>query len=213
MLLHKYVKQTLQRAYWRKMPARRVHFASTVASCCDARSSVIDQTAPDLICFRRTFRDETEAIECDRRRVQELRAEQYLEIGPRLAGLKLLKVSTEDMEKILVQLTTELDALRQVDPISGELYETREFVALEQKYFVLLEAMDYFTQKNHLKNIMMKGKEKNSSDASAERGIVGHKKHKHSCFSFMYKKNALKNPELSTFKPFHANSHSFREAV
>ena len=178
--------------------AKRVHFAEGVAPGCNA-APMVDQMAAAPPLDRRIFRDEAEAIECDRRRVNEILARQFTEIRPCLAELEMLHLSEEDLESILMQFTTELDALRQVDPMSGDLCETNEYIALEEKVLILLDALDYYSQKNLLRSLgnpEIPIKEKGACDVSERERVGKIKKQKYTCFSFIFKRSRCGEAEV-----------------
>ena len=162
---------------------KRVQFADGLGLCDD---EVLDQIeAYDEFDHRRVFRNEVEAIECDRRRIRELLEQQHLEIQQSLSPFRLLQTSVKDLETMQTQLVTELDDLRQVDPETGETCETSEYTALEQKFLVLLRARDHFTQKQWLDDHTPRGNE-NTSCEDTER--KQNKVQKFTCFAFMFKK-------------------------
>ena len=165
---------------------KRVQFADGLGLCDD---EVLDQIeAYDEFDHRRVFRNEVEAIECDRRRIRVLLEQQHLEIQQSLSPFRLLQTSVKDLETMQTQLVTELDDLRQVDPKTGETCETSEYTALEQKFLVLLRARDHFTQKQWLDDLNPRGNENTSCEDTERKRIGQNKVQKFTCFAFMFKK-------------------------
>jgi hypothetical protein len=167
---------------------KRVQFADGLASDND----VIDQIEDYDVFDRRVFENEVEAIECDRRRIRELLEQQYFEIQESLSPFKLLQASVNDLEAMQIQLVTELDDLRQVDPKTGEVCETSEYTALEQKFLVLLRAREYFTQKQLLDDLIPRETENTKFEDTERKSIGQNKKQKYTCFAFMFKKSCSK---------------------
>ena len=151
--------------------------------------SASNATACDL-CERRIFRNETEAINCERTRVQEQLNLQFQLIEQTLAGFQLVQVSLQDLEYMQIQLMNELDDLRIDDPDKDDVCETEEYMALEKKYLALLDALDCYSQREHLENILAGKTDKvnqHYKNMEMEKRAVKNKGPKYTCFSFMFK--------------------------
>jgi hypothetical protein len=135
---------------------------------------------------RRNFRNEKEAIDSNQKKVREVLTQQFLNMEPKLYALALPSICVSDMEKLQTQLLAQLDDLREIDPETGNFCETKEFADLENKFVLLLKALDYFEQKKFLEAL--------SQPKSPEECVLSEPygeaedAHHVSCFSFIFKK-------------------------
>jgi hypothetical protein len=110
---------------------------------------------------RKCYSSESSAIQQERTRIKQVLAKHYQQLLPDLEVCKLYKKSVRDLEAIQCSLIDELDSLRCVDPESGLLFETAEFVATEDRLMLVLEALECISQHIHVEKLLQSGDEKN----------------------------------------------------
>jgi hypothetical protein len=128
---------------------------------------------------RKHFRNEAEAIDINQKKFREQLTQHFLNIEPSLYNLALPKLSVQDMEEMQNQMITQLDNIREIDPTTGILCETKEFTLLEEKYLLLLNVLHYFEQKKILDT-----KSNDYEVHETEKGLTQNI----SCFSFLFNK-------------------------
>ena len=111
------------------------------------RKDYLDHTHPT----RKRFRTASEAIETSRKKAkEELYKHYHSNILPHLACFHMSHLSPEILESMQVALIDELDSHRQLNPNTDQYYKTQRYVVLEQKLLVLLEALNYVSQRNDM---------------------------------------------------------------
>lgn len=81
-------------------------------------------------------------------------------------------LSVENLYSLEMQVMDEMDSRRQMDPITGELCECEEYVALEEMLWVLEEALNCIFQIQHLDNQTQLSAGKSDLDSCRQQGEV-----------------------------------------
>ena len=136
--------------------------------------------------YRKVFRNETEAIESERKRVQQQLTQCFLNMEPKLTNFHLSSAHVDELDKLQDVVADELDGLRQVDPNTGDLQESKNFLALESKLLFFLEALECLKQKEYVDNLL-NGRDGPCDDYHKDQDSL-----QSSCFPFMFKKTLIK---------------------
>jgi hypothetical protein len=143
---------------------------------------------------RKCFSSESSAIHQDRKRIEKELSQHDQKLLPDLAACKLYKKSISELEAMQSNLIEELDSLRFVDPETGHLLETAEFVATEKKLMLVLEALDCISQRIYVESLLQSGDEKNKR--RRESGVDKEEQNR-MCFIAMFKRQ-LSDAALNT---------------
>ena len=71
-------------------------------------------------------------------------------ILPHLARFQLSQTSFEHLEAMQCSLIEELDCHRKTNSETVQHYESEEYMALESKLLILLEALDYISKQKQI---------------------------------------------------------------
>ena len=142
------------------------------------------------------YSNASDAIDANRRKAERRFNKRLIDIEKELASRRMLHCSLDDMERIQTNLIDELDALREVDPVTGDLLESQEYIDLEYRLQFMLDACECLIQKKHAEtlfgpapdevNIRPNSRRRRSNDNVDKQNKKIHPNA--SCFSGVYKK-------------------------
>ena len=145
---------------------------STSAWTCEKRSKQEKQKQNNA---RRRYRNELEAITSDREKIHDELTRHYCTLVSEISCFYMSKMSVHEMEATLDNLIDELDKIREVDPDTGILYESEQFISLEKRFKLLLEMSECETRRVYVKSLLSTETAKNVANDRI-------------CFSMLFKK-------------------------
>ena len=130
------------------------------------------------------FRNEASAKYHDRKKVQQLLAQQYRLLLPSLVLYKLSQKSVEELETIQNELIDALDRMSQADPTTG-LCESGEYCESETKLNLVLQALECMTQRTYIENLINSDLSLSKDKNKRRRHDSFDNEHSRACFAFM----------------------------